>query len=227
MAYAFETKQTSAAFRAHYARPVFDLLQDLTGLCDRIYARFSRFGLRLHDLKLETGDGSVGDVNLRCFLFGFRTTARIFLDRIEVNSAPPDGGSQKHFEVVEDIVELVSEHSSNVVIRTYESTMGAHGALSNVSVEEYLARLLATTPKNLGPLVGAGAAYYYGSMASQHAASLTIDLSQSVENGVFIQAKAIYDAQFMGVGALAGASRLFLNSAQKELDLAPADPAGG
>jgi hypothetical protein len=183
--------------------------------------------LRLHDLKLETGDGSVGDVNLRCSLFGLRTTVRIFLDRIEVDSAPPDGGSQRHFEVVEDTVELVSEHSSNVAIRTYESTMGAHGTLSDGSVEEYLAELLATTPKSFGPLVGAGAAYYYGSIASQHAASLTIDLSQLVENGVFIQAKAIYDAQQMGAGALAGAARLFLNSAQKELSLVPADLEGG
>lgn len=209
--YDLTRRQVNASFQAHFIEPSFDLFKDLPSLLGRLHGRLSSYGLRLSDTKFETGNESLAEVHLRCFLFDFRTTLRIYIDRIEQTSTIPAGISLDHESVARAALDAVLEHMPELKLRAYTVTIGLHGVPVGRSAVEFLSHLGVFAPQHLGPLFGAGAIFYYGAALDQLVSSITVDLSRVVENGLFFQTNVIYDAQQLPVNEA-------MASARKQLD---------
>lgn len=55
-----------------FAQPEFGLFRDATSLLHQLFARLQPHGLRLPDMKIERGTGSIGDYHVACHLYNFR-----------------------------------------------------------------------------------------------------------------------------------------------------------
>jgi hypothetical protein len=219
VAIGFSIQKVNASFKAHFNEPAFHLFADLPDLLKQLFAMLGRHGLRLSDTKFESGGDNLGEVHLRCYLFDFRTTLRIYLDRIDLTSMFSAGDPLAHDEVAIQAVSAALEHLPSLGFRAYNIATGLHGVLVGTSPGDFLSRFGAAAPYQSAPLVGVGTVFYYGAVLNQLASSVTVDLSRLVENGVFIQVNTIYDAREIDPGKIAAASRSFLDGILAELGL--------
>ncbi len=210
MSHPFAVRQVDVSFQAHFTAPVFGLFQDLPSLLQKLFGSLGPQGLRLAETKLETSGESLAEVHLRCFLFG-ETTLRIFLDHIEVASLAPNLVPEGYEIAAVRSVEALLEHVPALKFRTYISKLGIQGLPMGITVGELIPQGAGTTCPDLGPPLGMGAVFYYGALRERLAASVTLDLSRAVENGLFVQTSVIYDAQQIAAQGVGEASRRFLS----------------
>jgi len=188
---------------AGYHRPQFDLLRNESRLLPRLAERLSVHGLKLSDIKVERGNGSVGDLHLLCYLLDYVLTVRIRVERVEIYCSPLTEGNKK--QVIAAALETLScvRESTEGGYRAYAVALNIHGVLESQSARAFLARLVSSPPSEAGPLIGNGVAYYFGPSGDRVASSLTLDASAVVTDGLYIKPQATWDASRLASEQLA------------------------
>ncbi|HEX6902761.1 MAG TPA: hypothetical protein VF789_23810 [Thermoanaerobaculia bacterium] len=193
----FDVRQERFGLQAQFLAPVFNLFQDLPSFSRQIFSALGpHYGLRLTDLRFETGSGSLGDVCLR-LSWPSLAEARIFLDRVELDSSYLQFLGFENRDLVADVLSTIAEYVGDVKFRAYSVTQEAHGALVGQSRKDFFAQFVSVVPEGLGPALGAGLAFYFGSEDERLASSVTLDFSRTVDGGVFVQYVTLYDASKM------------------------------
>ncbi len=216
MSQAFVAEQGEQVTEAYFARPAFGLFKDLPGLLSQLFRSLQGYGLALSGLEFHHSDPHLGEEHLRCTLSG--SVIRIFLDRVEISSTLGQG-SVGHDRRTLTLLEALQSHLPEITFSTYVSLLKLHGALPETRLELVLSGLSAVAPKSPGPLLFPGAVFYYGADGERLSSALTLDPSTLVEEGLFLQARVIYDAARLEMGGLSQAAQRYLRDVLRELDL--------
>lgn len=219
-----EVAKAELSFEAGYASPEFGLFRDGPTLLDALYRRLAPYGLRLGDIRFEQGAGGVADRHFLLYLFNWMTV-RLRVDRIEIACAElPQEYLEKYRAAILDVVRAVQDHKSGLSFRAFAVAIVLHATLDGTQVRDYLARFVTNVPRNLGPAVSSGAIFYFGPEGERILSSVTMEVSASVPDALFIRVQGVWDAQRLSLEAL-GANRVdaFVREALLSLDLqAPA-----
>ncbi len=216
-----EVRQEKVALQAHFVRPDFGLLRDAPHLGQHLFESLESYGIRLADFKMDSTDGSFGEVSLQIALRTLGTT-HLFLDRVDLVAAPPPFLSDfTDGAFVSDLLNSVKNYSPVISYRTFGVTHEIHGRLSDILPQEFLTRFSASAPKGFGPLFGSGTVFYFGAGDKQLTGSLALDFSGLVEEGVFLKAFTLFDASQVELPHLVRTARtqLFVLAEEIGLDL--------
>lgn len=197
-----DVRRERFGLQAHFLTPVFDLFQDPPALSRHLFGDLGpHYNLRLTNMRLEAGAGSLGEVVLR-LSWPDLVEVRIFLDRVEIDSSYLQFLRFENRDLVADVLTAVAEYVRDTIFRAYSVTQEVHGSLIGRSRQEFLARFTPSIPEGLGPSLGAGMVFYFGTESNHLASSVTLDFSREVEGGVFVQSVVLYDASRVLAGDL-------------------------
>lgn len=220
MASRFEVERADLAFEAGYAEPAFELLRDVSGLLRSLYSHLTPHGMRLTDMKVERGGNSVIDHHVFCYLFNFVMTARVRVERIEVTCSEfPRAYVEKFGAAIVAVVRAVQQHAPHIRFRAHAMGVSLHGRIDGTPAREYLSQFAAGIPDGLGPSTGNGAVFYFGQDADQLLSSVSMDVSASVPNGLWVRPHVVWDATKVNVERLPEHAELFVRKVLAQLGL--------
>ena len=207
----FVILQSDLSFEAHFGTPAFDVFRDPEGLHRALHEKLSPYGLRLADMKYERGT-TLADVRLVCFLHNFSWTANIRAEQVDLQCFDlRDGHRQEVKDVALSLLEAVTSQVRSTAVRTYTLALAFHVSLTGLDTRSFLLRFVQNAP-DLGPLVGSGAAFYFGSLpeAGLVTSTVTMDRSAVIPDGLFLRLHSVWDAATVQAHALP-------DSAEKQL----------
>lgn len=218
MSQTLKVVRSDLLFQASFAQPAFELFKDTTQLFHNLFEKLKPYGLLLSDVQLDRASANLGDLELRCFLFNFTTTIRVRLDRLEIRCGELQRLDQPE-KLIIDAVEAIRPAAADSSFSTHTLTLSIHGTVPGTVAPEYLKRFSRGGPDNLGPAIGSASTFYFGPDSGRQFASLGVDLSASVDQGVFFRLHAIWDAQRVAISELPGAARELLQKGLSGVDL--------
>lgn len=203
-----------------FANPAFAAFRDTTPLVKTMYDTLEPFGLRLADMKMERGNGSLADVHLLCSLFNIAMSIRVLVDRVEVLCFDTLRLSQQQFvDVARSTFDALIENVANKRYKSYALTVNFHGTVEGTATGEYLSKIAGTAPRKLGPHHASGVVFYYGPEADRLASFLSVDLSGMRADAVYVRAHVVWDALKVSLVDLPTVAEKFLRSAFEGLGL--------
>jgi len=220
VALTFKVALADLGFQSDFAEPAFDMFRDAWGLQRQLFARMTKHGVRLSDIRAERGSGSLGDIHIVCFLFNFSVTVRIRLDRIEIlcfDLSRVD--SEKLNEAAIDALEAVTNHMAGPTFKTHTLWQGLHGTLEGASTQEFISKFVSKGPENFGRSIGSGVVFYYGPERERITSSITLDLSAVIAGGLYLRPQVVWDAQKVGVRDLPGMAEKHVREVLSHLGL--------
>jgi hypothetical protein len=215
-------ERSDLTFEAGFPQPEFGLIRDASALLQHVYARLQTHGLKLSDLRIERGNGTVGDYHVLCYLFEYVMTIRIRAERIEVicSMLPNPEALAKYKAAILDLLRAVQEFKANLVFRAFAVAVNVHAKLEGTSVREYLSSFVTHVPKGLGTPAGNGVAFYFGPEGERTLATLTLENSALVADALFVRIHGVWDAAKAPIETLtAGLAEGFVNQALQSLGL--------
>lgn len=222
LAIKFDVTKADLTFEAGFGQPEFTLFRDTTGLFHHLFKRLEPHGLRLADMKIERGTGSVADYHVVCYLFNFLMTLRVRLERIDVYcSELPRDNVQTFSAAILDALAAVQAHLPDLSFRAHALAVGLHGLLEGQSAREYLSRFVSNVPSGLGPSTGNGVVFYFGPEGERLLSVLTMDKSALVPDGLYIRPHVIWDAKKVEIKNLATIAEGFVKQTLNKIGLTP------
>jgi hypothetical protein len=201
---------SDVALEAAYQRPEFGLFREDAGLYARLAARLSSHGLKLSDMKIERGGGTFAEAHLFFYLLDYLLTVRVRLDRLEVYCSRLTEDNKKRVVTASlETLDCIRE-SVGGEYRAYALSMNVHGVLENQSAKAFLRTLVATPPDAAGSVVGNAVAYYFAPVEDRVAASLTLDISATTADGLYVRPQATWDASRVPLAQLADRAEEFV-----------------
>jgi hypothetical protein len=191
----FAVSRSDLTIEAGYQRPQVTLFRDTARLAERLFERLTPHGIKLSDIKVERGSGSLGDLQLICYLFDYLVTIRVRIDRAEIycSHLTEDNRKQVLSAGADTLVAVREAIGSDY--RAYAAALSLHGTLENQTARAFVGKLITPTPAQLGPLTGNGVAYYLSpTIDGRISGSLTLDVSSLVPDGLFARPLATWDA---------------------------------
>ncbi len=190
----FLVARSDVTIEAGYSRPEFSLFRDDAGLFSRLIDRLSPHGLKLSDMKIERGSGTLGELHLFFYLLDFLATVRIRLDRVEIYCSHVTEENKKRFvAAVVDTLDCIRQNVGGQY-RAYGIAMNIHGLLENQSARAFVSKLVSPPPAGAGSVTGSAVAYYFAPAEDRVASSLTFDVSAVTPDGLYVRPQATWDA---------------------------------
>lgn len=188
----FEIAQGHLNVVAEFSEPQFSLLKEPTILYRQLLQRLGPHGLRLADMKIEWGDQSVADYNLRCFLLGYGATLRFRAERLEMLFDAGRVSQSQAIEISAQTFVAVRDVVSDSSFRSHTSDIGLHGTIAETNASVFLTNFT-KEPPNLGPTTGSGCVFYFGPHEARLSQSVTLDLSGVVKEGLYVRDFSVWD----------------------------------
>lgn len=214
----FNIQKADLLFEAGFEKPDFALLRDTAGLLQHVFNRLEPHGLRLSDLRVEPGAGSLGDFHVLCHLLKYRMTIRARVERVEVVcSELPQENIERLKVAVVDLLMAIRAHRPDLAFRAFGLAVGMHGHPEGLSAKDYLGRFASNAPKDIGPLAANGAVFYYGPEEERMVSALTVDASAVVPDGVYVRVHVTWDGKKVTPDALPTLADSFVRLAMERL----------
>lgn len=206
----FVVSRSELVVEAGYRDPQFRLFRDESGLIGRLVTRLSPHGLTLNGMKIERGSGTLGELHLVCYLLDYAVTARIRVDRVEINcTLLTEENKSRVIAAAVDTLDCVREGVGSDY-RAYAVAMNIHGLLEGKDAKSFLGRLIASPPADVGAVAGNAVAYYFAPVDDRIAASLTLDVSAVTTDGLYARPQATWDASRLPLERLAERAEQFV-----------------
>ena len=209
----FVVSKSDVTFEAGYQQPEFGLFREDAGLFARLVSRLSSYGLKLSDMKVERGSGTLAEIHLFFYLLDYLLTVRIRLDRAEIFcSHLTDENKKRVIAATLDTLDCIRENIGGQY-RAYALTMNIHGLLENQSARTFLSKLIVAPPAAAGSVSGNAVAYYFSPVDDRIASSLTFDVSATAADGLYARPQATWDASRVPMVQLADRAEEFVRRA--------------
>ena len=215
----FVVSRSDVTVEAGYQQPQVGIFQSQAGILPQLVTRLTPHGLRLSDVKLERGNGSLGDLHLFCYLLDYVLTVRIRVDRTEIYCPHLTEENKKRVSAAAvATLACVRDHIGSEY-RAYGFSMNIHGLMENQSTKAFLGRLVTPVPAGVGAVAGNGVAYYFAPLSDRIASSLTFDVSAVTADGLFVRTLATWDASFVRLDSLAERAEEFVRQMFGSFDI--------
>lgn len=220
MAVKFNVSRGDLSFEAWFSQPEFGLFRDTQALLHQLYKGLEPDGIRLNDMRIETGAGSVADSHLLCYLFDFMMTIRVRVDRAEIYcSQLPQDYLQRFGAALVHTLGALRAHWPPLGFRAHALAVGLHGLVEGMAPREYSSRFASNIPTGLGPSVGSATVMYFGPAGERTLSSLTVDISALVPNGLYVRTHAVWDGKKVDIPALPTLTEDFVRQALDHIGL--------
>lgn len=216
----FNVAKADLGLDSVFAKPQFGLFRDVAGLMQHLFGRLESHGLRLQDLKIERGTGSVADYHVLCHLYNFLMAVRVRTEKVEINwlEAPENLVERFGIATVETL-SAVRAHLPGAAFRAHTMGVGMHGSLEGEPLKEYLSRFVKNIPNGLGSQIGNGAVFYFGAEEDRIISTVTVDMSAVVTDGLFVRIYVIWDGEKVDVASLPTRASAFVRNALDRVGL--------
>jgi hypothetical protein len=192
MAQAFKLAQADVLIQAEYIAPAFGLFQDPSKLLESLHADLNRFGLRVADMSFQGEGTNYAGEHIVCAVLSRATNVVVRTERAEVNCWDLFRVTQDAFvDLVVTSLETVTQFADSY--KTCNVGLNLHGVVEGTPTREYLARFSAGPPDGLGPSMGSGTVFYYGAEAERLLSAISIDLSGTQPDAVFLRLQSVWD----------------------------------
>lgn len=194
-------KRADLVLTADYNPPAFALWAATPQLYQATFGALGRHGLNPKSMQVDFAGGRVMEQELSCSLLDDTTGFHVRSDRVEVRCADlvkvrMESVLEAAVDGLEAVLRIVPGAPG---FAAFSLTLRLHGLLSGGSASDFIAAFSQRTPVGLGPPAGASVSFYFGPDGEQLSASLTLDVSPVVENGLFLQAYSVWDAGRLGI----------------------------
>jgi len=208
------------ALEAGYPQPDFGLLRDGSSLVGHLYTRLEPYGLTLNDIRAEGVTGSAADRHILVTLFNGTLSLRVRIDKVEVAwTRFNNDQTEKLKSATLDAMKAFVDYKATISFKSFAVALALHGPLNGMRAREYLARFVTNIPTNVGPPVGAGAAFYFGAADTRLYSAVIVDASVIVTDGLFVRVHSTWDARQMALDALGGIAEAYFRQVWASLDL--------
>ena len=204
--------RSDLTIEAAYQQPQFGLFQENRGLYTRLATRLSPHGLKLSEMKIERGNGSIGEYHLSFFLLEYLLVVRVRVDRIEIYCTQLRDDNKNHVVAAATETLACLRETIGAEYRVYAVTLNIHGVLENQSAKAFLGKLVVPPPAAAGPIVGHGVGYYFAGAGDRSASSLVLDTSALVPDGLYAKPQATWDASRVAPDELAVRAEEFVRT---------------
>ena len=169
------------------------LFHDRPRLYSGLLHELRNTGITPNGIKVDNGNGSLGDYNVQLSLADYRGRVRIRLERFEIdyrdimqtNMAPVE-------PVLVGLIKALGASTSDFRVANYIVDLHLHGDVDGVDHIEYLSRFVKNAP-NLGPSLGSGCVFYFGGQPGAPLRSVSVDMSGVVPGKVYVRLYASLD----------------------------------
>lgn len=215
-----EVVKADLTLEAGFPQPEFSLFENTSAFLGHIFKRLGPQGLRLADLRVERGSGSLGDLHIACLMFNYWMTVRFRVDRLEIVCAElPRNYVESVKTTAVSAMTAVRDHHPIHSYRTLSVTVGLHATINGQTSQQFLSGFAANQPHGVGPVTGNGIVFYFGPEADRLNSSITADLSAVIQNAVYIRIQGTWDAsKVLAESAISGAER-FVDEALASIGL--------
>ncbi len=185
----FEVRQADLAYTANLDPPSFDLFARWVEFQDAVYSRFSRFQLRLADIKLESTSNNPADLSVACWILNYGALIRYRLDRVEArsNRARVSEDAALATDIVEQAMEVLRAVNPNARVAMHTVTVAIHGLLLGDSPTARVATYVTATPKGTPAFVPDGVSFLCEFPSGDGRGSIVLERSGSVTGGAFLR----------------------------------------
>jgi len=185
-------EERTVELESSFTPRLWSLVQNSPALYDALLDRLQGFGLSSIDLRPDTGDGSIGGAGLGFWLFGGKANVRIGLDSVRFRSTLL---SSDIVCSVDRVLASIREASPELQLRSHALSYSCHGGIDGTTASKFVGRIVPIAPavEGFGSYVGAGAAFYFGEALPIMSSTLTLEVSQTVPDGLFARVFILFD----------------------------------
>ena len=200
---AIEVLQSELQITSAFSARLWALVHDVPSLYDSLLDRLAPFGLSPSDIRTDSGDGTLGGLNVNFWLLNFGALVRVRLESLELNVGRLDRMDPERLSAAfEGLFDAVAGASPKIVATTHAATLSFHATLKDAKSADFLARFVRDVPDGVGPYMGSGCVFYYGPRDQVVASALTLDRSAVYADAVFARTNVTFDGQKVAVAAL-------------------------
>lgn len=192
-------EQSEIEIESQFASRLWSVVHDVPVLYDALLEELAWVGLSSMDLRPDNGNGAVGGAGLGVWLFGGKANARISLDgfRFQTSSTEP-----RVVDSVDGVIGAVQRASPGLGFRSHAVSYACHGLIEGMRAADFVRRFVpnSVSVAGFGDCLGAGAALYFGEAPPVMTATLTLDVSRVVQDGLFVRVFMVMDGE-VGAGS--------------------------
>lgn len=179
--------QVDAAFHASLSPPAFRFAERWSDFQAALFRRLAPFGLRLHDIKVETPSANPADFSVACWIFGLSAVVRYRFDRVEVwtNRLPLLLDLDRATDVVVAATGVATDLEIGTSIVTKGVVISLHVRPPVSFVETLLATLIPQPPPGTPALRPSGLALT--SETVEPRTSVVLEPSTQLSGGLFMR----------------------------------------
>ena len=178
---------------ARYQQPELGMFRDGAGLATHIFNALQAHGMTLADIKIERGDGTLGQLHIFCKLFDFGLTISIRPDRVDVIGVYVNTQERADTYSAAAVDALMATQKLIKGYSTYTVQVNLHGSLADGDLRTFLAQFSAKTPP-AGAVTGNAVGYYYGPTKDRLSSAIIADLSAVFPGGLYVRVQGVWDA---------------------------------
>jgi hypothetical protein len=189
----FDVQRSDLTVGATFDRPLWGVLHDVPKLYAPLLQRLRRFGVGASQFRTEPGDGSLAGATLSAAVFNYTLWIRIRLEGFEINC--PDLSrvpSDQLYPLIDALAGAIHDNDASIQFKSFAITLNLHGRPSETESKDFLRQFVAQVPAVDASLIGTGAAFYFGAAGERTMLTLTLDLSSSVSDGIFVRSHSVY-----------------------------------
>ena len=190
--------RSEVELESSFAPRLWVLVHDVPVLYDALLDQMHPLGLSSMDLRSDAGDGSVGSAGLGFWLSDGKINVRVGLESVRLRWAvfPSDFASP-----VDRVSAALQQALPEIRFRTHAVSYACHGHVEGTESREFIRRFTSEGPnvEGFGEHLGAGAAFYFGEASPVVSATLTLDVSRALHDGLFVRVYMVLD-EAVGTG---------------------------
>ncbi len=216
----FNVQNASLTLDSAYLQAEFGLFRDNQSLIQQLFTRLQPHGLSLQNLKVERGNGSIGDFHVACQLPNLAMTIQVRAEKVQTACIEvPESLVGSIEAAVIASLSAVQAHIPALRYASHTLVVGMHGQLEGRTSKDYLSRMVTNVPSGLGAVIGNGGVLYFGAHEDRVLSTVTFDVSAVVRDGLFFRVYVMWDASRVGIVDLPSRMRAFLLRCTAAFDL--------
>lgn len=184
----FDVQRSDLTIQINFGKHFWPLFHNIPSFYSALLDRLGEFGVVPNSIRTDVADGSLGAYNVNFWMFNFRASVRIRLERLELQFNNILQSDLDELErVFVRLTEALAASFEGFEVASYAVDLGLHGQPLGVEPKTYLARFISNVPEGVGPHFGSGVVFYFGEEGQAPLRTITADLSGPLPGKVYVR----------------------------------------
>ena len=196
------------------------LVHQLPVICGHILGQLGKLGVGPDDLRVDTGDGSVGGHNLAFWALDYQVRSTLRLPRLEVNCRAMEQVDIEDVDaVIQSVLEATEKTNEDIAVERYEVVYQMHVRPVETNPYAFLLRFIKQQPKGLGDCIRNAVSFSFAGNEKRIACSILADMSRDFIDSIYIEGRVTFDGTKVDKKDLRAETTDFLTESLAALEL--------